>query len=61
MCSNCHANKAIVGKYGLSVDVVDNYLEDFHGITLEFYRMQKDAAEQTDQAHGRLHGLPRHP
>ncbi len=42
MCSNCHANKAIVGKYGLSVDVVDNYLEDFHGITLEFYRMQKD-------------------
>jgi predicted CXXCH cytochrome family protein len=45
MCSNCHANKAIVGKYGLSVDVVDNYLSDFHGVTLKFYRMQKDTLD----------------
>jgi len=42
MCSNCHANEMIVGKYGLSTNVVDNYLSDFHGVTLKFYRMQKD-------------------
>jgi len=43
MCSNCHANEAIVGKYGLSVTVVDSYLSDFHGVTLKFYKLQKDA------------------
>jgi predicted CXXCH cytochrome family protein len=41
MCSNCHANKAVVGKYGLSTAVVDTYLSDFHGITLKFYKLQK--------------------
>lgn len=42
MCSGCHANKAIMGKYGLSTDVLQSYLSDFHGITLEFYRRQKE-------------------
>jgi predicted CXXCH cytochrome family protein len=47
MCSNCHSNKAIVGKYGLSTDVVKTYLSDFHGITLEFYKTQKDSLKPT--------------
>jgi len=42
ICSNCHSNKAIVGKYGLSVNVVKTYLSDFHGITLKFYKKQKE-------------------
>jgi predicted CXXCH cytochrome family protein len=41
MCANCHANKKIVGKYGLSTDVVKTYLSDFHGVTLKFYKMEK--------------------
>lgn len=40
ICSNCHANKAIVGKYGLSTTVVDSYLSNFHGVTLKFYKLQ---------------------
>lgn len=40
-CSNCHANEAVVGKYGLSTSVVESYLSDFHGVTLKFYRLQK--------------------
>ncbi len=43
MCSNCHANSAVVGKYGLSTDVVKTYLSDFHGITLGFYKKQREA------------------
>jgi predicted CXXCH cytochrome family protein len=43
LCSNCHANEAIVGKYGLSTAVVDSYLLDFHGVTLKFYRMEKES------------------
>jgi len=42
LCSNCHANKEIMGKYGLSTDVLKTYLADFHGVTLSFYRIQKD-------------------
>jgi hypothetical protein len=31
-----------MGKYGLSTDVVKTYLSDFHGVTLNFYRKQKE-------------------
>jgi len=41
MCSNCHAKKEVVGKYGLSTDVVRTYLSDFHGVSLGLYKMQK--------------------
>lgn len=41
MCSNCHADKDRMGKYGLSTDVVKTYLSDFHGVTLGLYRKQK--------------------
>ncbi|MGD0884218.1 MAG: cytochrome c3 family protein [Thermodesulfovibrionales bacterium] len=41
-CSNCHANKAVMAKYGLSTDVVKTYLSSFHGVTLAFYRKQRE-------------------
>jgi len=41
MCGDCHANKEIMRKYGLSTDVVTTYLSDFHGVTLGFYKRQK--------------------
>jgi predicted CXXCH cytochrome family protein len=42
MCSNCHADKAVVGKYGLSTDVVTSYLSDFHGVTLGLYKKERE-------------------
>lgn len=42
LCSKCHGDKRIAGKYGLSTDVVKTYLSDFHGITLAFYRKQQE-------------------
>ena len=47
MCSNCHARQEVVGKYGLSTDVVKTYLTDFHGITLGFYKQQRREATGT--------------
>jgi predicted CXXCH cytochrome family protein len=41
MCGNCHANKAIMAKYGLSTDVVKTYLSDFHGVTLGLYKKER--------------------
>jgi len=43
MCGNCHANEALMAKYGLSTSVVKSYLEDFHGVTVSFYKKQKKA------------------
>ena len=46
ICSNCHANRAVVGKYGLSTAVVDTYLSDFHGVTLKFYRLEQGVLDK---------------
>jgi predicted CXXCH cytochrome family protein len=43
MCGNCHASKAIAGKYGLSINVVKTYLTDFHGVTLSLYKKQRES------------------
>jgi hypothetical protein len=45
ICGRCHANKDIMKKYGLSTGVVNSYLQDFHGITLKFYKQQKNQPE----------------
>ncbi len=42
ICSACHARKDLMTKYGLSTEVVNTYLSDFHGITLSLYRRQKN-------------------
>lgn len=47
VCGNCHANKEIMEKYGLSTEVVKTYLQDFHGVTLKFYRKQKEVFDKT--------------
>lgn len=47
MCGKCHSNEAIMGKYGLSTNVVKSYLSDFHGITLGLYRLETEKSKQT--------------
>ncbi len=45
MCGNCHADEVLMKKYGLSTSVVDTYLQDFHGVTVKFYRQKGSAAK----------------
>lgn len=47
MCGNCHANKTLMDKYGLSTAVLNSYLQDFHGITLKLYGKQKASGDTT--------------
>jgi len=47
MCGNCHANKSLMDKYGLSTAVLKSYLQDFHGVTLKLYEKQKDFGDKT--------------
>ena len=42
ICGNCHANPAVVSKYGLSTEVLNAYLTDFHGVTLGLYKKQRE-------------------
>ncbi|MEW6109027.1 MAG: cytochrome c3 family protein [Nitrospirota bacterium] len=47
MCGNCHANKELMDKYGLTTAVLNSYLQDFHGVTLKLYKKQKDIGDKT--------------
>ncbi|UCG77922.1 MAG: cytochrome c3 family protein [Nitrospirota bacterium] len=46
ICSECHADRSVVEKYGLSVNVVKSYLSDFHGVTLNFYKKQREELDK---------------
>jgi predicted CXXCH cytochrome family protein len=37
MCGECHADKALMAKYGLSTEVFDTYVSDFHGTTVMLF------------------------
>ena len=40
LCAKCHADKELMGKYGISSSVLKTYLDDFHGKTVGFYQEQ---------------------
>jgi hypothetical protein len=45
MCSRCHTDPKVVGKYGLSTNVLNTYVADFHGTTVAIFEKQTpDAA-----------------
>ena len=37
LCARCHTDPAIMDKYGLSTDVYDTYVVDFHGTTVALF------------------------
>ena len=40
LCAKCHSDEKKMAKYGLSPNVVQSYLDDFHGKTVSFIRKQ---------------------
>lgn len=36
LCARCHADEELMGKYGISTNVFDSYISDFHGTTVIF-------------------------
>lgn len=43
LCGSCHADKVLMGKYGISTNVFQTYLDDFHGRTVDFFRKSHEA------------------
>ena len=37
LCANCHTNNALMHKYGLSTQVLNTYVADFHGTTVVLF------------------------
>jgi len=37
ICAKCHANRKLMGKYGISPDVFNTYVADFHGLTVTLF------------------------
>jgi hypothetical protein len=40
LCANCHTNADIMDKYGISTNVLDTYIADFHGSTVKLFEEQ---------------------
>lgn len=40
ICGGCHGNAALMQKYGISVDVFNTYVADFHGTTVTLFERQ---------------------
>nr|PZN52814.1 MAG: hypothetical protein DIU68_13775 [Chloroflexota bacterium] len=44
ICATCHADEQLMAKYGISTDVFDTYVADFHGTTVSIF--QRTAPDQ---------------
>ena len=37
LCAKCHTNEVIMNQYGISTNVIDTYVSDFHGTTVTLF------------------------
>lgn len=40
LCAKCHTDQAMMAKYGLSTNVLNSYVADFHGTTVTLFEKQ---------------------
>jgi predicted CXXCH cytochrome family protein len=40
LCASCHTNKALMDKFGISTEVLNTYVADFHGTTVTLFERQ---------------------
>jgi len=56
-CGGCHANKELMAKYGISADVFQTYLDDFHGRTVNLTREEANALPSNKAVCYDCHGI----
>lgn len=57
MCANCHTDPARMAKYGISTDVLNTYVADFHGTTVAIFEKQSPDAETNKPVCYDCHGV----
>lgn len=56
-CAKCHTDKAIMRKYNISTDVLNTYVADFHGTTVELFEKQSPNAPTNKAVCYDCHGV----
>ena len=57
MCAECHADEEMMAKYGISTDVFDTYVADFHGTTVALFEQQHPDQETNKAVCYDCHGV----
>jgi predicted CXXCH cytochrome family protein len=57
MCAKCHADEALMKKYGLSANVFKTYAQDFHGVTVQLSKKQNPNAPTDVAVCSDCHGV----
>ena len=57
LCAKCHADPAIMSRYGLSTGVLSTYVADFHGTTVTLFEKQSPDAETNKPVCFDCHGV----
>lgn len=57
ICANCHTDPELMGRYGLSTNVLRTYVSDFHGTTVTLFRKISPDAETNKPVCYDCHGL----
>jgi hypothetical protein len=57
LCASCHTNPAIMDKYGISTNVLNTYVADFHGTTVTLFEKQSPDAQTNKPVCYDCHGV----
>ena len=57
LCASCHTNPAIMDKYGISTDVLNTYVADFHGTTVTLFEKQSPDSPSNKPVCYDCHGI----
>jgi predicted CXXCH cytochrome family protein len=57
LCAECHADEALMAHYGISTDVFDTYVADFHGTTVTLFEKQTPDQESNSAVCYDCHGV----
>jgi predicted CXXCH cytochrome family protein len=57
LCASCHTSRAMMYKYNLSTNVLNTYVADFHGTTVELFEKQSPDAPTNKAVCYDCHGV----
>ena len=57
ICEECHADEDLMNKYGISTDVFDTYISDFHGTTVVLFEKNYPGQETNKAVCIDCHGV----
>lgn len=57
LCGGCHADEVLMAKYGISTDVFETYVADFHGTTVTLFEKQSPEAATNKAVCFDCHGI----